>query len=155
MNIEQTIVEKITSCLEELQQDAKDLYLDKEITILSHPPTALAFLRDYVSKNKPVLIKHAYEHWAALAKWQNPEYLRKKMDGKSVTVSVTPNGRADAIDDKKTYFVLPMEKKASFLELLDYFNELLNHDADACANKKEKSEHCIYCDEVRQLYIHI
>jgi len=55
--------------------DTSDLYLDSSVPVLDAPPSPLTFLRDYVSRNKPVIIKNAFNHWLALKHWNN-DYLR-------------------------------------------------------------------------------
>ena len=57
--------------------------------------TPIEFLRDYVSKNIPVIITDIVCKWDAYKKW-DIEYLRNTIGNSQVTVSQTPNGRADA-----------------------------------------------------------
>ena len=60
--------------------------------------TSVEFLRDYVSKNVPVIFTSIADKWSACKKWDIP-YLLTQLGDKSVTVSQTPNGRADAVLD--------------------------------------------------------
>lgn len=57
--------------------------------------SAFEFLRDYVAKNKPVVITGAIDHWSALLRWQSDEYLIQATDNARVTVALTPTGLAD------------------------------------------------------------
>lgn len=54
---------------------AELLFNDCRVPILYEPPTPLQFYREYVAKNRPVLIKGAVGHWPAVAKW-NVKYFR-------------------------------------------------------------------------------
>lgn len=52
-----------------------DLYLNQSVPYLDGPPEPLQFHRDWISPNKPCIIRNAFSHWPALAKW-SPDYLR-------------------------------------------------------------------------------
>ncbi|WAR18281.1 JMJD7-like protein [Mya arenaria] len=114
--MESKIKNDINDCLNNLSNEARELYLDRQIPVLANPPSPLEFYRDYVSANKPVLINNAINHWPALTKWNN-DYLRKNIGDREVTVAVTPNGYADAITDQK--FVLPEQRQLKFSHFLD------------------------------------
>mmetsp|Transcript_12411 Transcript_12411/g.15448 ORF Transcript_12411/g.15448 Transcript_12411/m.15448 type:complete len:331 (-) Transcript_12411:48-1040(-) len=58
--------------------------------------SSLEFLRDYVSKNIPVIFTGVATEWKAIKDW-DLSYLLDKIGGTDVTVSQTPNGRADAV----------------------------------------------------------
>lgn len=75
------------------------------------PLSGLEFLRDYVSRNKPVILTgklipkesktnvwsiDCVHDWSALEKW-SVEYLTKSLGSKKLSIQTTPNGRADAI----------------------------------------------------------
>lgn len=51
-----------------------DLYVPSTIARITCP-TPLEFLRDYVMKNRPVIITGAAEHWQAFSKWTD-EYIK-------------------------------------------------------------------------------
>jgi len=76
----------------------------------------LEFQRKYVSRNVPVVIEDAIDHWPALSKW-TPEHLKEKLKDTEVTVAITPDGKGDCIIDGK--FVLPLEKQMKFNEAMD------------------------------------
>jgi len=95
---------------------------------------ALTFYREYVSQNKPVVFRGATNHWPAVKRWKNNDYFRSKFSGNvsKVTVSVTPNGYADAAipwaeKGQKEYengdlnfkFVMPHEEEMTAKEFLD------------------------------------
>ena len=92
--------------------------LEKE----SGPTSALAFFRDFVSPNRPVLFKNAAREWPALKKWTD-EYLREKLGDERVTISETPTGYADALardpGSGRTVFVMPHEARMTMAEFLD------------------------------------
>jgi len=52
-----------------------ELYLDKRVPTLQQIPSPLVFYRDYVSANKPVVVRGAIEHWPAVHSWTY-DYLR-------------------------------------------------------------------------------
>lgn len=100
----------------------QDVYLDAQISELFILPTGLEFSRDYVAKNRPVIIRRGISHWTACSRWRS-EYFRTEYGNKLITVAVTPNGYADGISTKKPenkeYFVLPEERLMTFNQFLD------------------------------------
>ena len=107
--------QEVKRCLKDLSEEARDLYLPSNIPVLDAAPTPLAFLREYVSKNRPVIIKNALSEWSALSKWTS-EYLYQSLASLEVSVAVTPNGYADApLGDR---FVLPEERIMPFDKFL-------------------------------------
>ena len=120
---------KLDTCLNQLSTEARELYLSPDITILDAAPSPLVFLRDYVSKNRPVIIKNALTDWKALTKWTN-DYLDRSIGSVEVSVAVTPNGYADApLGDR---FVLPEERLMPFRKFLSIWE------------RKEKSNGVFY-----------
>lgn len=94
--------------------------------------TPLTFYREYVSKNIPLVIKGAVQHWPAVSKWSIP-YLHKVFGDENVSVAVTPNGYADAIarkDDntREEFFVMPEER---LLTMSKFLNTLENTKKDS------------------------
>ena len=103
-----------------LAQEARELCFQDEVQVLSSPPSPLAFLRDWVTPNRPVIVDSALNHWSAPKKW-TPDYLRGKIGDKEVTVAVTPNGYADAVVGDR--FVMPEERKMKFANFLDIMED--------------------------------
>lgn len=102
--------------LRQLSEEARELYLSNDIPVLHAAPTPLVFLREYVAKNRPVIIKNALGEWPALSKW-NSKYLEDNLGSMLVSVTVTPNGYADApVGDR---FLLPEERVMPFNRFLD------------------------------------
>ncbi|XP_011704970.1 PREDICTED: jmjC domain-containing protein 7, partial [Wasmannia auropunctata] len=97
-----------------------ELYLHSEIAEINHSITPLAFYREYVSKNVPLVIRDAVQHWPAIEKWSIP-YFRNVIGDEEVSVAVTPNGYADAIAkrDDKEFFVMPEERILAMSMFLD------------------------------------
>lgn len=52
-----------------------ELYLAPKIAELTRAPTSLEFVRDFVAKNVPVVIRGATANWPAVNKW-NSDYFR-------------------------------------------------------------------------------
>ena len=88
----------------------------------SEPMTALRFMRDFVATNRPVVVRRdaAVRAWPAMAKWTSDAYLGEAFgDEAKVTVSWTPDGRADAVTDGR--FAKPCDEPMAmraFLEAL-------------------------------------
>ncbi|KAM9328317.1 bifunctional peptidase and (3S)-lysyl hydroxylase JMJD7 [Pholidichthys leucotaenia] len=110
------MMEFVRKQLAEFSLEAHDLYLNQSVPYLDGPPDPLQFHRDWVAPNKPCIIRNAINHWPALSRW-TPEYLREKVGSKVISVAVTPNGYADAINGDR--FVMPEERQMSFSSVLD------------------------------------
>lgn len=101
-----------------------ELYLDREIERIT-PPSALDFYRDYIAKNKPVVITEAMGDWPALKKWRMKNYLRSKLHQSSVTIDrvpVTGGGRGFGDSVVGGYFVTPSEEQMPFGAFLDWLD---------------------------------
>jgi len=88
--------ESVEDCFRHLSEEAKLLYLGSSVPVLDVPPSPLEFYREYVSANRPVLVKNAVSHWPALTAWADMNYWKEKYGDKEVTVALTPNGLADS-----------------------------------------------------------
>lgn len=111
---------EIVKGLEQLSKEARELYLSPEIPVLTSAPSPLVFMREFVSKNRPVIIKNALSKWRALTSWSS-DYLRKRLGSLSVSVTVTPNGYADApVGDR---FLLPEERIMSFDKFINIWEK--------------------------------
>ena len=69
-----------------LSREVHELYT--HVPRVSGPPTALCFLRDYISSNRPCVIRGAIDHWPALEKW-TPRYLSDVMGDTEVRIRQT------------------------------------------------------------------
>ncbi|XP_071511065.1 bifunctional peptidase and (3S)-lysyl hydroxylase Jmjd7-like [Diadema antillarum] len=112
----EALKDSLEECFTTLVQEARELYLSPEVPRLPHPPSPLAFYRDYVCPNQPVIIENAFTDFPAYHRWTIP-YLRQKLKDKAVTVAVTPDGYGDAVHDG--FFVLPEERDMTFPAFLD------------------------------------
>ncbi|KAJ3319850.1 JmjC domain-containing protein 7 [Blyttiomyces sp. JEL0837] len=139
--------------LRRLAREASELGVNRVI-YLDSPPTALEFLR-LVMENTPAVIRkyafHESEQWPALQKWTSKSYLKEAMNGQKVTVSITPNGLADAVVDGK--FCLPYEEEMEFGEFLDIMErervkaddqDLVTSGSSAWVNG-DKADPVFYC----------
>ncbi|XP_040189763.1 bifunctional peptidase and (3S)-lysyl hydroxylase JMJD7 [Rana temporaria] len=102
--------------VQDLAQEVRELHGSDDISYLEDPPTALQFHRDWLSPNRPCVIRNAFNHWPALHKWTF-DYLRTCIGSKNVSVAVTPNGYADAVYKDK--FVMPEERSMKLAHFLD------------------------------------
>eukprot|EP00257_Ricinus_communis_P028178 XP_025015592.1 jmjC domain-containing protein 7 isoform X3 [Ricinus communis] len=83
--------------IKSLWDEVRELSLSTTIERLDSPPTPLEFLRNYVSPNKPCIISNAISHWPALSLWPNHSYLTHSLSHSSVSLHLTPHGRADSL----------------------------------------------------------
>lgn len=102
--------------LEACAREAHELYLPLSVPYLDSPPDPLDFYRSWISPNRPCIIRHALDQWGALSLWSY-DYLRQKVGQKLVSVAVTPNGFADAVNGDR--FVMPEERQMRLSEVLD------------------------------------
>lgn len=106
----------LEAAVQVLAENTADLVVPCQIERITKP-TSLAFLRDYVAKNVPVIITGLLDDWPARKEW-TMEYLETKLKNVAVTVSQTPNGRADAVtfDEEacEWVFAMPHDEKMSF-----------------------------------------
>ncbi|XP_066525301.1 bifunctional peptidase and (3S)-lysyl hydroxylase JMJD7 isoform X2 [Hoplias malabaricus] len=109
-------MEKVRRCLREFSEEACELYLNDSVPYLDEPLSPLQFYRDWIAPNKPCIIRNAFSDWPALSKWC-PAYLRTAVGSKVISVAVTPNGYADAVNGDR--FVMPEERQMTFSSLLD------------------------------------
>ncbi|EGC30777.1 hypothetical protein DICPUDRAFT_157443 [Dictyostelium purpureum] len=124
--------DKYDDIYSKLSEEGQDFYFINEIDRIEKP-TPLEFYRDYVSQNKPVIIKGLIDDWKALELW-NDEYLKKVLYNVDVSIAVTPDGFADAVKpidpnnlDSEQVFVKPFEKKIKFQEYIN-ITDSLNQD---------------------------
>ncbi|CAF0921128.1 unnamed protein product [Adineta ricciae] len=109
-----------------LSQEARELYLESSISRID-VPSPLTFYRDYVSRNKPVVIKGALNQWPALSKWTDSQYLRTQLGDQLVTIDITPDGYGDSVKLHK-YFVTPLEEKMPFNHFMDIIDGKIQYN---------------------------
>ncbi|KAA8538732.1 hypothetical protein F0562_028373 [Nyssa sinensis] len=85
--------------MEKLWEEVRELSLgtSTQVERLDSPPSPLQFLRDFVSPNKPCVISNATLHWPATTAWTSDSYLLQTLASATVSVHLTPTGRADAL----------------------------------------------------------
>eukprot|EP00004_Rigifila_ramosa_P003556 TRINITY_DN13807_c0_g1_i1.p1 TRINITY_DN13807_c0_g1~~TRINITY_DN13807_c0_g1_i1.p1 ORF type:complete len:346 (+),score=49.10 TRINITY_DN13807_c0_g1_i1:113-1039(+) len=91
--------------------------------------TPLAFFRQFVHVNTPVILTNAVGPWPAFSRWAQLDYLEKILGDLEVSVSVTPSGCADAIHTTpagELRFVKPWTCSRRFID----FSAKLRRDAD-------------------------
>jgi jumonji domain-containing protein 7 len=103
----------------------------KHIRDVSGPSGLAAFAHEHVGGSKPLLIDGALDDWPAYGgggeagdagrQWTPANLLRREGDA-LVTLTVTPDGRADAVraldDGKGEHFVLPHEERVPLRRFL-------------------------------------
>ena len=110
--------ERIYDLFTEMAQEAKGLWVPENIVEVEEI-NSITFLRDFVARNVPVVIRNACKHWPAIKKWDR-NYLEEKVQGK-VTVAKS-DGNADCLKLVKDqlYFCLPFECEMTLEEFYDY-----------------------------------
>uniref|UniRef100_A0A1D1Z657 JmjC domain-containing protein 7 n=1 Tax=Anthurium amnicola TaxID=1678845 RepID=A0A1D1Z657_9ARAE len=93
---------RLAAAVAELWWEVRELSLGTSpgVDVLDGPPSPLAFLRDYVSGNKPCLVRGGAAHWPAVAHslWSRDSYLLRALGPtRPVSLHLTPDGRADAL----------------------------------------------------------
>ena len=66
--IKSEIKREIKSALESFSEEGAELYLGRSVPCLDTVPEPLVFYRDFVSPNRPVVLRGAVAHWPALSK---------------------------------------------------------------------------------------
>jgi len=128
----------LKDCFKVLSKEARELYLSEDIPELhKHCLTPLQFYRDWVSKNRPVIIRGAITDWPAFEKWQNNNYFRDMIGEKEITVTATPNGFADAAVGNK--FVMPEERTMTVNDFLDIIENPSDYNGVFYAQKQNSS----------------
>ena len=129
--------------------DARDLFvwLSREVhELVSHvprvqrAPTPIQFLREFVSANRPVVVKDAFNDWPAMERW-SLDYLADAMGDTKVSVNVTPDGRGDALLSTRGWtvsgtgeetpdevFVQPEERTMTMREFVDMLETPVGDD---------------------------
>ncbi len=136
-------VPAIEEALRAAAQEGRQLYLGTRVPCLAEPPSPTAFLRDWVGPRRPCVVRGALEEWDCVkdGRWGRPAYLREKLAGRTVTISLTPDGRADAVRrfagdgaggvappgaagaGSREYFVLPDDHQLEIGAFLDHLRE--------------------------------
>lgn len=103
----------------EVSREARELYLSSEVPELQEAPQPLAFHRNWVAQNRPVIVRGGVSHWPAVHRW-SPAYLASCLASTPVTVAVTPTGLADS--PQGDTFLMPEERSmymGDFLKIMD------------------------------------
>ena len=134
----------IEEALRAAAQEGRQLYLGTRVARLAEPPSPAAFLRDWVGPRRPCVVRGALEGWACVkdGRWGRAASLRERLAGRTVTISLTPDGRADAVRrfaaggggvtlppgaaggaGSREYFVLPDDHKMEIGAFLEHLRE--------------------------------
>lgn len=104
----------------ESANEARELYVPKEVPRHHGCPKPLEFHRNFVATNLPCLFTNVIDHWPALERWTDDCYLERVMGNQPITVTATSNGLADAVVDGK--FLLPEERKMTMKDFIALLN---------------------------------
>lgn len=131
--------------LEAFSDDVKSLWCPtRTIRILDAPPSSSSFLRDYVSKSVPCIIRNCVSSNAGDALYLTLDDLVDTFcqgDGVSLTVDVTPDGHGDCVrtvdiegSGPRRMFVTPQQRIMS----IDEFRSKLRSSRVSCSNTDNK-----------------
>jgi hypothetical protein len=142
MQIDHTLHMPATDPIQLLKQfscDLRDIDIGHHVDIITAPVDPVCFLRDFVSRNKPVLIQGALQHWAALASW-SPEQLVLLAGKQQVSVDTTPNGLGDAVtaSEHGDCFCIPHKQQMSFQEFVQLFFASREENADTASTQHDR-----------------
>jgi len=155
-NTDEDNIQNLDQVLDQLRTDVQCFCLsgDSVTELEERPESPLSFYRDFVSPNRPVIVRGGCRHWRASQEWRDDAYFRAKCGRHKVTVTLTPDGYADAIKHGKL-FVMPHEVKMTVDQLLD---ELGNPRDDRVAyyqmqnsNLTDLDEWSVLLDDVEEL----
>jgi len=71
-------MELLEAGLDGFNEDVGDLIVPRRVDVLKKPPPNVDFLRDYVSRHTPVVIRGLIDEWPALERWQDDAYLSEQ-----------------------------------------------------------------------------
>jgi jumonji domain-containing protein 7 len=120
---------KSSKVLDRLSEGTADFWVDFEIERI-HDCTPLQFCKQAYARYHPVILSGVVDDWPALNQWSE-EYLSEVLLEKKVSVNVTPDGRADSIqqvvfdeqEGSKKYFIYPAEVQITISEFFRLLNE--------------------------------
>lgn len=112
---------RIQVALDTLTEESRELYLPAWITELYSMPDGIQFLRDYVCRGLPLIIRGITAEMGCVQKWSSKFFRETLAPDKEVKVAVTPNGLADGIGERRgrQYFVMPEERTVPLHHFLD------------------------------------
>ncbi len=110
--------------VQSLLSDSRSYWVPTKVDELTRAPTALEFLRTYVTESVPFVVRGVASEWACVQRWTS-EYLEQRHGEMALTVSLTPDGYADAVT--KGRFAQPTTEKWTMSQLLDNINRRDEH----------------------------
>jgi peptidyl-lysine (3S)-dioxygenase / protease len=128
------------AALDQLSEDVADLWSSKSGSVsgsrLGSVPriaaselTALRFVREFVSTNRPVVICGLVDHWTTpLQKWNEDDYIcdvMKSNGDPDISVNVTPTGWGDCVQrvGGEDMFVQPEERRMKLYDFLSIMKD--------------------------------
>ena len=115
-----------SEALENFSDDVKCLWCPRNVPVLDRPPSPVTFLRDYVSKSTPCIIRSAITSYPnqslTLTLDDLVDHCREDL---VLTVDVTPDGFGDCVrtvkdgEMRKRMFVKPQEREMAILQFRD------------------------------------
>ncbi|XP_043696092.1 bifunctional peptidase and (3S)-lysyl hydroxylase Jmjd7 isoform X2 [Telopea speciosissima] len=137
--------------IEKLWEEVRELSLGtySQVERLESPPSPLRFLRDFVSPNKPCIISNATLNWPALSSWTHPSYLSDALSSSTVSVHLTPNGRADALvpnpdDPSSPCFASAHVQRMLFSAALNLISS--SSISDSCVAYAQQQNDCFHSE---------
>lgn len=118
-------MDEVLAAIEQLGQDIHDYEFYNSIAELDTIPDSATWYRDFVSRNRPCVVRGAVSHWPATQTW-DLDRIQERMGHAQVTCTFTCDGKADAIqqqDDGSSRFLLPDNRKMTMEEFVTVFRQ--------------------------------
>eukprot|EP01038_Epipyxis_sp_PR26KG_P014938 gene14938-20094_t len=124
--------------IDQLHEDVSNYWTQTDVIDVIECPTSLAFLREYVSCYKPVIIRGLMNDmeqiWPAMNLW-NENYLTSKLGNQQVKINLTRDGWADSVQqydienenmvETNSYFVYPAEAVMTMQNFFEMLNPII------------------------------
>lgn len=117
--------DEVLAAVEQLGVDIHDYEFYSAVAELHAIPDSTTWQNDFVSHNRPCVIRGAVSYWPAIRAW-DLDYIQARMGDAPVTCSFTCDGRADSIQrqaDGSDRFLLPDNKQMTMAAFVSAFRK--------------------------------
>eukprot|EP00892_Ulva_mutabilis_P001581 jgi/Ulvmu1/11423/UM075_0089.1 len=117
--------DEVLAAIEQLGQDIHDYEFYNSVAELHTLPDSITWYRDFVSRNRPCVIRGGVSDWPAIHLW-DLDYIQERMGAAPVTCSFTCDGRADSVQrqpDGSCRFLLPDNRQMSMQDFVRIFRQ--------------------------------
>lgn len=118
-------MDEVLAAVQELGPDIHDYEFYNSVAELDAVPDSATFYKDFVSHNRPCVIRGAISNWSAAHNW-DLDYISECMGTARVTCTFTCDGKADSIQHQHngdSRFVLPDNRQMTMKEFVSIFRQ--------------------------------